>query len=180
MAIVRAVERISRHLMMTPWRVRHAFPRSTLDVIERAIKDCEAKHVGEICFLVEGALHGAALYNGHSPRDRAIEVFSRQRLWDTEHRGGVLIYVLLADRNIEIVADRGVHKKVGTLEWQRICRKMAEAFGAGRYEAGAVTGIQEVSKLLAEHFPTSMTGAQQLPDASVKCCANSIRGLSNL
>lgn len=143
-------------MLMTPLRVRRAFPRPTLDVIGRAIKESEANHVGEICFVVEGALHGAALYNGHSPRDRAIEVFSHQRLWDTEHRGGVLIYVLLADRDVEIVVDRGVHNKVGTQEWQRICSQMEQAFGAGHYENGAVTGVQEVSKLLAEHFPASL------------------------
>ncbi len=140
---------------MTPLGVRQTFPRPTLDVIGRAIKDSEAKHVGQICFVVEGALHGAALYDGHSPRDRALEVFSQQRLWDTEHRGGVLIYVLLADRAVEIIADRGIDKKVGTQQWQRICRNMEQAFGAGRYETGAMIGIQEVSKLLAEHFPSA-------------------------
>lgn len=167
MEIPSTVTRIGKHLLMTPLRVRRAFPRPTLDAIERAIKDSETVHAGEICFVVEGALHGAALYNLHSPRDRAIEVFSNQRLWDTEHRSGVLIYVLLADRDVEIVADRGVQKKVGTQEWQRICRKMEKAFGEGRYEAGAVTGVQEVSRLLVEHFPASMTGTRELPDAPV-------------
>lgn len=170
MAIGSVMVRIGKHLLMSPWRLSRAFPRQTLVAVERAIKDSEAIHVGEICFVVEGALHGAALYGGHSPRDRAIELFSRHRLWDTEHRGGVLIYVLLADRSVEIVADRGVHKKVGSQEWQRICRKIEEAFGEGHYEAGALTGIQEVSRLLAEHFPTSMSQSQ---DASAKCHANS-------
>jgi len=165
MVIASTVTRIGKHLLMTPWRVRRAFSRPTLDAIERAIKDSETVHAGEICFVVEGALHGVELFRGHSPRDRAIEVFANQRLWDTEHRSGVLIYVLLADRDVEIVADRGVHKKVGTQEWQRICRKMEKAFGESRYEAGAVTGIQEVSRLLVEHFPASMTGSRELPDA---------------
>lgn len=162
-----AVRRFGRHLLMTPLQVRRAFPRATLDAIERAIKDSETDHAGEICFVVEGALHGVALYNLPSSRDRAIEVFSNQRLWDTEHRSGVLIYVLLADRHVEIVADRGVQKKAGTQEWQRICRKMEQAFREGRYEAGAVTGVQEVSRLLVEHFPASMTGTRELPDAPV-------------
>lgn len=167
MAAASTLARIGKHLLMTPWRVRRAFPRPTLDAIERAIKTSETVHAGEICFVVEGALHGAELYNGQSPRNRAIEVFSRQRLWDTEHRNGVLIYVLLADRDVEIVADRGVHKKVGTQEWERICRKMEQAFREGRYEAGAVSGIQEVTRLLVEHFPAAMTGARELPDAPV-------------
>jgi uncharacterized membrane protein len=172
MAITSVVVRIGRHWLMSPWRMSRAFSRQTLEAVERAIKDCEAVHAGEICFVVEGALHGAALYGGHSPRDRAIELFSHHRLWDTEQRGGVLIYVLLADRSVEIVADRGVHKKVGTQEWQRICRKMEEAFVERHYEAGALTGIQEVSRLLAEHFPTSMTGTLQLQDDSAKYHAN--------
>lgn len=162
-----AVARIGKHMLMTPWQVRRAFPRQTLDVIGHAIKDAETAHAGEICFVVEGALHGAALYNLHSSRDRAIEVFSNQRLWDTEHRNGVLIYVLLADRHVEIVADRGAQRKAGTQEWQRICRKMEKAFAEGHYEAGAVTGVREVSRLLVEHFPASMTGARELPDAPV-------------
>jgi len=167
MKIASTLARIGNHLLMTPWRVKRAFPRPTLNAIEHAIRASESAHAGEICFVVEGALHGPALYNGQSPRDRAIEVFSHQRLWDTEHRSGVLIYVLLADRDVEIVADRGVHKKVGAQEWERVCRRMEAAFREGRYEAGAVTGIQEVTRLLAEHFPASMTRTRELPDRPV-------------
>jgi len=173
MAITSVMVRMGKHLLMSPWRLSRAFPRHSLEAVERAIRDSEVVHAGEICFVVEGALDGAALYGRHSPRDRAIEVFSHHRLWDTEHRGSVLIYVLLADRSVEIVADRGVHNKVGTQEWQRICRKMEEAFGEGHYEAGVLTGIQEVSRVLAEHFPTSTTGTPQLQDMSAKDPANS-------
>ncbi len=144
--------RVSRHLLMTPWRVRKQFPRATLEAIEREIKHSEATHAGEICFVVEGALHGAALYRGQSPRERAIDLFSRLRLWDTEHRNAVLIYVLLADRAVEIVVDRGAHSRVETAEWQSVCRAMESAFGQGRYEAGAVEGIRAVTRHLSRHF----------------------------
>ncbi len=144
--------RIGRHLLMTPWRVRRQFPRATLAAVEREIRTSEAMHAGEICFVVEGALHGPALYKGQSPRERAIDLFSRLRLWDTEHRNAVLIYVLLADRAVEIVADRGAHSRVDAGEWEGICRAMESAFGQGHYTAGAVEGIRAVTRHLARHF----------------------------
>jgi len=138
---------------MTPWRVKRCFPPDTIEAIELEIKSSEAAHAGEICFVVEGALHGAALYQGQSPRDRAIEVFSKMRLWDTHDRNAVLIYVLLADRAVEIVADRGAHSKVGADEWQDICHAMEEAFRVGRYRRGTVAGIHTIARHLSEHFP---------------------------
>ncbi|MGH8148977.1 MAG: TPM domain-containing protein [Steroidobacteraceae bacterium] len=147
-----------RHLAGTPWAVRRAFPRSTLRAIETAIHRSRAQHVGEIRFAVEGSLHGPRLYRGQTPRERALEAFSLLRMWDTEHRNGVLIYVLLADRAVEIVADRGAHVKVGAPEWERICRRMETAFKARRYEEGAVSGIEMVTRHLAAHFPSGGSG----------------------
>jgi uncharacterized membrane protein len=149
---------------MNPWRVRKRFPPAALGAIEREIKSSEAMHAGEICFVVEGALHGARLYRGQSPRERAIEVFSTLHLWDTEQRSAVLIYVLLADRAVEIVADRGVHTKVRPEEWEAICRAMEVAFSRGLYQAGAIDGIRSVSRHLAGHFPSVASGANALPD----------------
>lgn len=140
---------------MTPWRLRHCFTPATLEAIEREIKNSEAAHAGEICFVVEGALHGAPLLRGQSPRDRAIDVFSHLRLWDTDHRNAVLIYVLLADRAVEIIADRGAYSKVGSDEWQSVCRAMETAFAAGRYRNGTIDGIRAVARHLSEHFPVS-------------------------
>jgi uncharacterized membrane protein len=150
--------RICKHFSMTPWRLRRVFPRATLQAIERAINNCESLHGGTICFVVEGALHGAALYHGESPRERALEVFARQRLWDTEHRNGVLIYVLLADRAVEIVADRGAHLKVGAPAWQCVCRDMEELFGKGRYQEASLSAIEAVGSHLARSFPSARTG----------------------
>lgn len=158
------IKRIVRHLLATHGRVSTVFPRDTLSAIEKAIKACDAGHVGEVRFAVEGALHSTALFNGQSARDRAVEVFSQLRMWDTEHNNGVLIYVLLADRDVEIVADRGVHAKVGTQEWQTICHAMEEAFRQGAYRDGAVSGIEAVAQHLKRHFPAYPDARNELPD----------------
>ena len=147
--------RAIRHLLTTHGSVRRAFDQDTLRVIETAIKVCNAEHVGEVCFAVEGALHITALFRGVSPRERAIGVFSRLRVWDTEYNNGVLIYVLLADRAVEIVADRGVHAKVGSHEWQSICHAMERAFGHAAYRDGAVEGIEAVARHLKRHYPAT-------------------------
>lgn len=164
--------------MTTPWAVRRAFPRATLEAIEAAIRRSRQQHVGEIRFAVEGALHGPRLYRGETPRERAIEVFSMLRMWDTDHRNGVLIYLLLADRAVEIVADRGAHAAIGAPEWERICRAMQAEFKAGRYESGAVSGIEKVAQHLAAHYPaqdgvqppnggSGAAGRDELPDSPV-------------
>ncbi|ABO60159.1 MULTISPECIES: TPM domain-containing protein [Burkholderiaceae] len=158
------IRRIVRHLLTTHGQVRAAFPRDTLIAIEKAIKACDAEHVGEVRFAIEGALHSAVLFNGQSARERAIEVFSQLRVWDTEHNNGVMIYVLLADRDVEIVADRGVHAKVGAQEWQAICHTMEEAFRQGAYRDGAISGIQATAQLLKRHFPAHRNTANELPD----------------
>ncbi len=170
-----ALSRHIKHLMTMPWRVRRAFPRASLQAIQQAIHRSRAQHVGEIRFVVEGALHGARLYHGQSPRERAIEVFSMLRMWDTEHRNGVLIYLLLADRAVEIVADRGAHVKIGSPEWERICHTMEAAFKEGRYEEGVLRGIERVTQCLAQHFPGGAaaaaangdSGRGELPDSPV-------------
>ena len=161
------IKRIARHLLLTHWQVNRAFPRGTLNAIEKAIKASETAHVGEIRFAVEGALHNAPLFKGQSARERAIEVFSQLRVWDTEHNNGVLIYLLLADRDVEIVADRGVHAKVGSQEWEKICRKMETAFKQANFEGGVISGIQMVTQHLAEHFPAVGGSRNELPDKPV-------------
>jgi len=158
------IKRITKHLLLTHWQVSRAFPSDTLVAIDRAIKASEAAHAGEIRFAVEGALDGTPLFKGQSARERAIDVFSQLRIWDTEHNNGVLIYLLLADRDVEIVADRGIHSKVGSREWESICQAMETAFKQARYEGGVVTGVQTVTQHLVKHFPASGTGQNELPD----------------
>jgi uncharacterized membrane protein len=161
------IKRFVKHLLMTRWQVTSAFPRDTLNAIEKAIKTSETAHVGEIRFAVEGALDGSPLFNGQSARERAIDLFSQLRVWDTQHNNGLLIYVLLADRAVEIVADRGIHDKVSSGEWNQVCRQMEAAFKQSDYEGGVVAGVQAVTRHLAMHFPADGQGENELPDAPV-------------
>ncbi len=161
------IKRILSHLVTTHWQVNRAFPHATLSAIEQAIKASETAHVGEIRFAVEGALPSTLLFKGQSARERAIEIFSQLRIWDTEHNNGVLIYLLLADRDVEIVADRSIHAKVGLAEWEKICRTMETAFKHRDYEGGVVSGIQAVTRHLIGNFPAISTRQNELPDAPV-------------
>ena len=158
------IKRIMKHLAMTHWEVKRAFPRETLIAIELAIKASEAAHAGEIRFVVEGALDSTPLFKGQSASERAIDVFSQLRIWDTAHNNGVLIYLLLADRDVEIVADRGIHAKAGSQEWQSICRQMEAAFKQSNYEGGVVSGVQAVTQHLTKHFPVAGGEPNELPD----------------
>jgi hypothetical protein len=161
------IQRIVRHLFTTHGQVARAFPRSTLLAIEQAIEAGEATHAGEIRFAVEAALDGLPLFHGQSPRERALEVFALQRVWDTEHNNGLLIYLLLADRAVEIVADRGIHAKVGEQGWREICRRMETAFKTGDYESGATVGIQAAAQHLAAHFPAGGQARNELSNRPV-------------
>ena len=158
------IKRITKHLLLTQWQVNRAFPRDTLIAIEQAIKASETAHTGEIRFVVEGVLDGTPLFKGQSAKERAIDVFSQLRIWDTEHNNGVLIYLLLADRDVEIVADRGIYAKVGNWGCEEICRSMETAFKQGDYEGGVVSGIQAVAQHLMKHFPAAGAGLTELPD----------------
>ncbi|HEX2331831.1 MAG TPA: TPM domain-containing protein [Burkholderiales bacterium] len=159
--------RIARHLLMLPGAVSRAFPASAMAAIEQAIAASEREHSGEVRFAVEPALDTSALLAGESARERAIEVFSHLRLWDTDHRNGVLMYLLLADRDIEIVADRGVAAKVDASEWEAICREMETSLRSGDYGAAVVRGIEAASRLLARHFPRRAADRNELPDRPV-------------
>lgn len=159
-----AMARILRHLFMPSWLVRRHFPRAAMDRIERAIGESESFHGGEIRFAVEATLEPTSLLQGQRARERALEVFSQLRVWDTEHNSGVLIYLLLADRDVEIVADRGIAAKVGAEEWERICRLMESAFRQGRFEEGVLAGVREITALLVRHFPAAARNPNELPD----------------
>src|SRR5690348_9554865 len=121
-----------RHLILDYFALRRAFPRATLEAIGRAVADQERRHRGELRVVIEGGLLLAALLAGRAARERAAEHFTRLRVWDTEDNAGVLIYLLLADRRVEIVADRGIHARVGAAAWETICGAMQQEFAAGR------------------------------------------------
>ena len=156
-----------KHLFFDDVAVRRAFPRKVLAAIERAIATQEKRHRGELRFVVEGGLPLVPMLTGRQSRERAMDVFTRLRIWDTEDNAGVLVYLLLADRRVEIVADRGIHAKVGAAAWDAICGEMQSAFASGRFEGGAVLGIEAISDLLAVHFPPGESNPNELPDTPV-------------
>jgi uncharacterized membrane protein len=161
------IKRIGKHLLEHHWRVRRIFTGSVLASIEQAIKAAETGHSGQIRFVVEGALDGAPLFRGQSARGRALDIFSQLRIWDTAHNNGVLIYLLLADRDVEIIADRGIDAKVGAAGWEKICALMEAEFRQSNFEAGVIKGIEAVSRELARCFPANDVGRNELPDAPV-------------
>lgn len=161
------LKRIGKHLLGNRSRVRKAFPPQALAAIERAIKASEARHAGQIRFVVEGALDGAPLFRDQPARARAIDVFGQLRIWDTTHNNGVLIYLLLADRDVEIVVDRGIDVKVGTAGWEKICQMMEAEFRTGHFERGVIAGIDAVTQHLVAHFPREGRGVNELPDKPV-------------
>jgi uncharacterized membrane protein len=157
------LKRIARHLLRLPRRI----PERAMAGIERAIAAGEATHRGEIRFAAEDALDPTALLAGQSARERALEVFSLLRVWDTAENNGVLIYLLLADRDVEIVADRGIHSRVKPGEWETICREMEGALRGGDMERAVVGGVEAASRLLARHFPVRPGDRNELPDRPV-------------
>lgn len=161
------IRRIFRHMMIGGLSVRSAFPLHAMQAIEQAIRMSEASHGGQIRFAVEGALDFAGLLRKQTAAERAIEIFSRLRVWDTEHNNGVLIYLLLADRDVEIVADRGIHARVGVIGWEAICQQMEESFRQGQFEAGVIAGIHAVGAYLLHHYSGSLPSANELPDQPV-------------
>jgi uncharacterized membrane protein len=161
------LRRLWRHAAATHWRTRMLFPKATLDAIEAAVVRAERAHAGEIRFAIETSLTPLHVINDVAPHARALEVFSALRVWDTECNNGVLIYVQLADRHVEIVADRGFKGRVGQTEWDAVCRSMEEHFRAGRFEAGSIAGVDAIGTLLARHFPQQTPAVEQrnqLPD----------------
>ncbi len=144
--------RTLKHLFTLPGAVERAFPAATLRWITEEIAASERHHTGETRFAVEGALPWSYLWKNLPARSRALMMFSKLRVWDTKANNGVLIYVLLADRSVDIVADRGIATRVTQQQWNAVCAAMREKFHAGDFGTGAIAGVQGVGALLAEHF----------------------------
>lgn len=143
--------RLLRHVFARS--ARRLFPEDSLHRIADAIAAGELRHRGEILFAVESELSPGMVLRGVQARARAEAAFARLRAWDTEANNGVLIYLLLADHRIEIVADRGLNGLVSAEQWRGVCLLMEERMQAGEPEQAVVRGIEAVSDLLAEHFP---------------------------
>ena len=159
--------RFFRHLTAGRWQVARCFPKHSMEKIASAIGQSEHSHMGELRFAVEAGLDWPDLIAGTSSRGRALEVFSQLGVWDTEQNSGVLIYLLLADRKVEIVADRGIHARVGQARWEAICHAMEQKFRAHEFESGVLEGVAAISALLQQHFPAQETNPNELPDYPV-------------
>jgi uncharacterized membrane protein len=159
--------RLLRHVITDHLSVKRAFSARALAEIEQAIAGGERTHRGQVCFAVEGALPPLRVLRRLTPRERALEVFGLLRVWDTEENAGVLIYLLLADRDVEIIADRGIDRVVATTAWEAICTRMETLFAQGRFVEGVVAGVGEISALLARHFPRAGARDNEIPDKPV-------------
>lgn len=159
--------RFWRHVAMTPWQASRAFPAAVLDDLQREVGEQEKLHRGEVRFVVEAELSTGQLWANLTSRARAIELFSLLQVWDTEENTGILIYVLLADHKVEVVADRGIQALVDHAEWAAICGAMEAHFREGRFADGARAGIREASALLARHFPAREANANELSDRPI-------------
>ncbi len=148
-----AWRRVWRHALSHPRQVSRLFSAPALQVIEQLITASEQQHAGEIRLVIESGLPLSAVLQQLSPRKRAIQLFGQLNIWDTEHNNGVLVHLLLADRHVEIIADRGIHRQVGDAGWQQICRHMETQFRDGQFEAGVQFGVQAIGDLLAQHYP---------------------------
>ena len=160
-------DRLYRHLWLPGSQLRRAFPNASRAAIERAVEASERGHHGEIRVCIESALPLGAVVRGKSGRERALEVFSELRVWDTEQNTGVLIYVLMADRDLESLADRAAHRCVPQATWDHICSEMEQRFRAGEMEAGVIAAVEAVSKILTEHFPASGENVNELANRPV-------------
>ena len=156
-----------KHLVARMGAERH-FPPATLDAIQHAIAASEHRHLGEICFAVEGGLPFGEVLANRAPRARAEAAFARLNVWNTEHNTGVLVYILVADHAIEIVADRGIAAKVDAAEWSAICALMQREFAVGEYEKGSLAGVAAITEVLVRHFPANGgRNLDELPDRPV-------------
>lgn len=167
------IRRLWRHRWLDEHDTRRAIDPELVQRLARRVRASEQRHRGEVRFCVEASLPNSYLLRDSAMREivrqRALTMFSKLRVWDTEENNGVLIYLLLAEHAIEIVADRGLNKHVSPAQWQAMVRRMGSAFIAGEFETGLTQALEEVSALLVEHFPATQ-GEQkgnQLPDSPV-------------
>jgi uncharacterized membrane protein len=165
----RVLGRLLRHRWLDESDTRKAVPPDMLQRLAARVAASEKRHTGEIRMFVEAGLPLSYLLRDATPRERAVAMFGKLRVWDTEQNNGVLIYLLLAEHAIEIVADRGLSSRVDPGEWQRIVQRMRDAFKEGRFEDGLTQALAEVSALLVLHFPLDAGHADsnELPDEPV-------------
>lgn len=162
------ITRLVRHRLAEPGLQRH-IPAATLEKLEAAIGDSEHLHTGQIRICIEAGLPWSYIWRDATARERALSQFGKLRVWDTEHNNGVLIYLLLADHAIEIVADRALERSMNAEHWQTLISDMGSAFRTGHYELGLMAALERVSQQLSACFPSHGDAAHldELPNAPV-------------
>ena len=161
-----AARRWLQNLTTTPLALRRCFPSSALAAIDAACTASEQTHRAEVRCAVETALSCSQLWQGVDSAARAVEVFAQLHMWDTAENNGVLLYILLAEHKIEIVADRGFAAYVTAQEWRDICIEMESAFASGRYEAGTLAALRRITTLACQSFPAREGDRNELPDTT--------------
>ncbi|WP_374255353.1 TPM domain-containing protein [Aquabacterium sp.] len=157
-----------RHLWLDAKAAERAITKPGLKRLEQAVADSEARHLGELRLCVEGGLPLPLLLRRVSPRARALDLFSHLRVWDTEHNNGVLIYLLLAERRIEILADRGLHAHVSAEYWGKLSQQLSAHLRQGHVEQGLMEALLSVGALLKAHYPAGQqSNTNELPNAVV-------------
>lgn len=159
--------RLLRHLFTTTAAARRVFPDAALQAIEAAIVEGEKKHRAEVLVIVEPGLPMQAVLSGMTARDRARELFALHAIWDTEENSGVLVYINLADHQVELVADRGVGRIIPQDEWNRICREMTGGFARGNFLDSTLKALQQLNALLTRHYPDDGSTPNQLGNRPV-------------
>jgi uncharacterized membrane protein len=161
--------RLLRHRWLDTGDALRALGSDGVERLQARIRASEAQHTGEIRVCVEAGLPLSYLWRDASPRERAIALFGKLRVWDTEANNGVLIYLLLADHAIEVVADRGVDRHVGADHWPQVVARMGEAFARHRFEDGLAQAIDAVHEVLIAHYalPEGQRNVNELPDTVV-------------
>ncbi|MDQ5927082.1 MAG: hypothetical protein QG554_2025 [Pseudomonadota bacterium] len=158
-----------RHLWLDAADSRRCLTRAGLQRLEETVTRSEARHLGELRLCVEGGLRMSELWRGVDASQRAVQVFSQLRVWDTAHNNGVLIYLLLADRRIEILADRGLHSRTAPDFWTTLARRLSDTLHQGDFESGLALAIEEIGLLLHQHYPDDgrAHNENELPNAVV-------------
>lgn len=161
------LQRFFTHLFALPLQARRRFPQTTLNRIQDAIARSEQQHRGEIRFVVEHGLDLLDVLRGETAHQRATQWFSDLQVWDTADNTGILIYVLLAEKDIEILADRGINQQVPPAFWEQICADMTRDFQAGSFESGVLKAIARMTQVLVEQFPSTAHNPDELPNRPV-------------
>jgi len=159
--------RLFKHLFSPAWLMHRRFPVAVLSDIQRAITTTEREHGGELRFVVEHALEPLQIWYGLTARERALQVFGQLRVWDTEANNGILVYVLIAERAVEIVADRGIARRVPQPQWDQLCAQLQACFAQQRFREGALLAVEASATLLRQHYPVAGARSNELPDQPV-------------